>query len=67
MYDIARLETMNSKEAEKLVLDLNHKINALPHTKWPAMKPHATKENLAYKRYADEIEFNDDPRYRKIF
>jgi hypothetical protein len=63
-YDLAKKEQMNAESAGKLVDEVALKLNYIEGLEIFLAPPIATKENVAYTRYAD---FAEDQSKRTLY
>jgi hypothetical protein len=63
-YDLARKEQLKKEQVPELIDEITHKLNHIEGLEIFLQPPVPTRENVAYTRYADEVE---DPKTREIF
>ena len=63
-YDLAKKEKLDKEAATQLIEEVTFKINYLEGLDIFLQPPMPDKENVAYKRYADQAQ---DPAQRTLF
>lgn len=63
-YDLAKKEKMNAAQAAELIDEVTLKLNYIEGLEMFLQPPQPTRENVAFKRYADRVE---DPQSKPLF
>lgn len=63
-YDLAKKEKMNAAQAAELIDEVTLKLNYIEGLEMFLQPPQPSRENVAFKRYADRVE---DPQSKPLF